>query len=75
MKCGLAAILAGQAGAVEGEAVEGAEDSNSDLFGLEIPLGKGLELFPGDSFDGGENFVERIEATEVLLLASKIGHA
>ena len=75
MKCGLAAILAGKAGAVEGEAIEGPEDGDGDLFGLEIPLGKGLELFPGDGFDGSENFVERIEATEVQLLASEIGHA
>jgi len=42
------------------------------LFGLEIPLGKGLEFFPGDGFDGGENFVERIEATEVQLLAGRL---
>src|SRR6266581_9504638 len=70
-----ARALAGQAGAVEGEAVEGAKDGDGDLFGLEIPLGKGLEFFPRDGFDGSENFVERIEAPEVQLLASKIGHA
>ena len=69
------ATLAGQAGAVEGEAVERAEDSDGDLVRLEIPLGKGLEFFAGDGFDGSENFVERIEATEVQLLAGKIGHA
>src|SRR6267378_5294714 len=67
--------LAGQARAVEGEAVEGAEDGDGDLAGLEIALGEGLEFFVVDGFDAGEDFVERIEAAEIQLLAGEIGHA
>src|SRR5258708_23162295 len=67
--------LAGQARAVEGEAVEGAEDGDGDLAGLEISLREGLEFLVGDGFDPGEDFVERIEAAEIQLLAGKIGHA
>jgi len=53
--------LAGQAGAVEGEAVEGAEDRDGDLAGLEIALGEGLEFFAGDGFDPGEDFISSSE--------------
>ena len=49
---------AGEAGAVEGEAVEGAEDRDGDLLGLEILAGEGLELFASDGFDPGEDFVK-----------------
>ena len=65
----------GEAGAVEGEAVEGAEDGDGDLVGFEILVGEGLEFFAGDGFDAGEDFVERIEAAEVEFLAREIGHA
>src|SRR6266852_4753613 len=67
--------LAAEAGAIEGEAVEGAEDRDGDLVGLEILAGEGLEFFAGDGFDAGENFVERIKAAEVQFLAREIGHA
>src|SRR6202158_4038332 len=67
--------LAGQAGAVEGETVEGAEDGDGDLASLEIALGEGLEFFASDGFDPGEDFVERIEAAEIKFLAGEIGHA
>src|SRR2546426_1916687 len=65
----------GEAGAVEGEAVEGAEDRDGDLAGLEILAGEGLELLAGDGFDSGEDFVEREEAAKIKLLAREIGHA
>src|SRR2546428_1123801 len=65
----------GEAGAVEGEAVEGAEDGDGDLAGLEILAGEGLELLAGDGFDSGEDFVEREEAAKIKLLAREIGHA
>src|SRR5260370_39566121 len=67
--------LAGQAGAVEGEAVEGAEDGDGDLFGAEELAGEGLDLFAGDGVDGGEDFVEGVEAAEIELLAGEIRHA
>src|SRR5437879_11588445 len=35
--------LAGQAGAVEGEAVEGAEDGDGDVVGLEVAAREGLK--------------------------------
>ena len=44
-RCG---ISAGQAGAVEGETVEGAKDGDGDQAGLEIALGEGLEFCVGD---------------------------
>ena len=59
--------LAGEAGTVEGEAVEGAEDGNGDAFGLEEVAGEGLHFVAGDGFDRGENFVEGIEALEIEL--------
>src|SRR2546428_1716459 len=55
----------GEAGAVEGEAVEGAEDRDGDLAGLEILAGEGLELLAGDGFDAGEDFVEREETSKI----------
>src|ERR1700746_1937519 len=64
-----------QAGAVEGEAVERAEDGDGDLVGPEIALGKRLQLLGGDGFDGREDFVEREEASEIEVLAREIGHA
>src|SRR5258708_28465063 len=67
--------LAGEPGAVEGEAVEGAEEGDGDLVGLEILAGQGLEFFAGDGFDARQDFVERIKAAEVQLLAREIGHA
>src|SRR5260370_8466253 len=67
--------LAGEAGAVEGEAVQGAEDSDGDLGGLERTLGKGLEFVVSDGFDPGEDFVQRIKAPEIQFLAGEIGHA
>src|SRR5260370_19596900 len=67
--------LAGEAGAVEGEAVQGAEDGDGDLGGLKRTLGKGLEFVVSDGFDAGEDFVERIEAAEIEFLAREIGHA
>src|SRR5467141_1967404 len=70
-----AEILAGETRAVEGEAVEGAKDGHGDQAGLEISQGEGLEFCAGDRFDPGEDFVERIEAAEIQLLAGEIGHA
>src|SRR6266849_8489035 len=67
--------LAGKQRAVEGEAVEGAEDGDGDLGGLEIALGEGLEFFAGDGLNPRENFVQRIEAAEIQFLAREIGHA
>src|SRR5712692_11096036 len=67
--------LAGQAGAVEGEAVEGAENGDGDLAGLKRSLGEGLEFFASDGFDGSEDFVERVEASKIQFLAREIGHA
>ena len=66
---------AGQAIAVEGEAVERAEDRGGNLFGAEKFLGERLDVFAGDGFDGGENFVEGEEAAKIEFLARKIGHA
>src|SRR5229473_606004 len=68
-------MLAGQAGAVEGEAVEGAENGDGDLFGAEEFLGERLDFFAGDGFDGGEDFVEGVEAAEIELLAGEVRHA
>jgi hypothetical protein len=45
--------LAGQAGTVEGKAVERAEDGDGDLFGPEELLGERLDFFAGDGVDGG----------------------
>src|SRR5260370_17617425 len=70
----LKTTLAGQAGTVEGEAVEGAEGGDGDQSGLKISLCEGLEFFAGDGFDPGEDFIERIEASEIQRLASHIGH-
>src|SRR6476660_2134229 len=67
--------LTGKAGAVEGEAVEGAEDGDGDLVGLEILAGQGLEFFAGYGFDAGQDFVKRIKPAEVQFLAREIGHA
>jgi hypothetical protein len=50
--------LAGEASAVELEAVGGAEDGYGDFFGLEELVGEGLELVAGDRVNGGEDFVE-----------------
>src|SRR5215472_18364859 len=72
---GRQADSAGEAGAVEGEAVDWAEDGDGNVVGLEVALREGLELLSGDGFDGGENFIEREEAAEVQLLAREIGHA
>ena len=66
---------AGQAGAVEGEVVEGAEDGDGDLGSLEVLLGERLEFFARDGFDPGEDLIERVEAAEIQLLAREIGHA
>ncbi len=63
--------LAGEAGAVELEAVGGAEDGDGDFFGLEELVGEGLELVASNGFDGGQNFVERGEAAEVEFLAGR----
>jgi hypothetical protein len=49
--------LAGQAGAVEGEAVEGAEGRNRDLLGAEKLARDRLDFFAGHGFDPGKNFV------------------
>ena len=68
-------ILAGEARAVEGEAVEGAEYGDGDEVGAKILLGEGPEFVGGNGFNGSENFVERVEAAEVQLLAGEIGHA
>src|SRR5258708_13670672 len=65
----------GQGIAVEGEAVEGGEDRGGNLFGAEKFLGERLDVFAGDGFDGGENFVEGEEAAEIEFLAREIGHA
>src|SRR5260370_23123127 len=67
--------LAGEAGAVEGEAVEGAEDGDGDLAGLKIAPGESLELFARDGFDAREDFVERIEPPKIKFLAREVGHA
>src|SRR5260370_36730888 len=67
--------LTGQARAVEGEAVEGAEDGDGDLAGLEIALSEGLEFFVSDGFYGSKDLVQRIESAKVQLLAGQIGHA
>src|SRR5882672_9440850 len=64
-----------QAIAVEGEAVEGAEDGGGNLFGAEKFLGERLDVFAGDGFDGGEDLVESEEAAEIEFLAREIGHA
>ena len=64
-----------QAIAVEGEAVEGAEDRGGNLFGAKKFLGERLDVFAGDGFDGGENLVEGEEAAEIEFLAREIGHA
>jgi len=66
---------AGEAGAVEGEAVEGAEDGGGNLFGTEEVSGERLNVLASDGFDGSENFVESEEAAEIELLAREIGHA
>lgn len=67
--------LAGQASAVEFEAVGGAEDGDGDFVGLEELIGESLELVAGDSIDGSEDFVERREAAEIKFLTGEIGHA
>src|SRR2546429_5089836 len=66
---------AGQAIAVEGEAIERAEDRGGNLFGAEKFLGEGLDVFAGDGVDGGEDFVEGEEAAEIEFLPREIGHA
>src|SRR5205814_3502185 len=66
--------LTGQAGAVEGEAVEGAKDGDGDLASLEILPGEDLKFIVSDAFDGVQDFVERIEAAEIQFLARQIGH-
>src|SRR5690349_11040882 len=71
----LARILTGEATAVEGEAVEWSKDGGGNLFGTEEFPGEGLHVFTSDSFDGGENLIEREEAAEIELLAREIGHA
>ena len=67
--------LAGEVGAEEGEAVEGAEDGDGDLAGLEMAVGDGLKVFGGDGFDGFEDFVEREKLTEVEFLTRQVHHA
>jgi hypothetical protein len=68
-------VLTGQAIAVEGEAVEGAEDGDGDLFGAKEFPGERLDFLAGDGFDGSENFIEGVEAAEIELLASEVRHA
>src|ERR1700729_1236411 len=67
--------LAGQAGAVEGEAIQGTKSSYSDLLRTEEFAGDRLDLFAGDRFDAGQDLVERVEAAEVQLLPREVGHA
>ena len=57
--------LAGQARAIEGEAVQGAEDGYGDLVGAEEVTSQGLHLVERDGFDGSEDFVKGVEAAEV----------
>src|SRR5258708_31356630 len=71
--CRASLALAGQAGTVEGEAVEGAEDGDGDLISSEILAGGGLEVFAGGGFDAGENFVERVKTPEVQVPGRGIG--
>src|SRR5579871_1468880 len=66
---------AGEAFAVDGEAVDGAEDGDGDAVRLEEGAGELLDLLGGNGFDAGEDFVEGGEAVEVEFLASEIGHA
>jgi hypothetical protein len=68
-------MLTSQTRAVEGEAIQGAENGDGDLAGLKILAGEGLEFFATDGFNAGKDFIERIEAAEVQLLAREIGHA
>src|ERR1700726_4016977 len=68
------AELAGEARAVQGEAVEGAEGGDRDLLGPEEFAGYRLDFLAGYRFDAGENFVERVEAAEVEFLAREVGH-
>jgi len=66
---------AGQAGAVEGEPVEGAEDGRGNLFGTEKIASEILDVFASDGINGSKNFVERKEALEIEFLAREIGHS
>lgn len=61
-----------ESGAVEGEAVQWAENGDGDSFGAEKIVGQGLHLVEGDGLDGSEDFVERVEAAEVEFLAGQI---
>src|SRR5690348_13703368 len=71
----IALMLTGEAGAVESEAVEGAEDGGGDLFGAEKFPGERLNVVDSDSFDGSKNFVESEETAKIKFLAREIGHA
>jgi hypothetical protein len=60
---------ANKARTVEGEAIQGAEHGYRNSFGLKKISGDDLQLFAGDGFDPGQNFVQGIETAEVKLLA------
>src|SRR3984893_15191899 len=68
-------VSTGEAGAIEGEAVEGAEHGHGDLFRLKEFLRLGLDFFAGHGADGLENLIQGVETAEVQLLACEIGHA
>src|SRR5579863_1257527 len=68
-------ILTSEAGAVESETVEGAEDGDGDTLGVKKLLGERVDFFARDSFNRGEDVVERVKAVEIEFLASQVGHA
>jgi len=68
-------LLTRQAGTVERETVEGAEDGDGDTLGVKKFLGERVDFFARDSFDRGENVVERVKAVEIEFLAREVGHA
>src|SRR5260370_21263710 len=55
----LKTTLAGQAGTVEGEAVEGAEDGDGDQSALQISLCAGPEVCAADGLAPGQDFLDR----------------
>jgi hypothetical protein len=60
-----ATTLAGQARAVEREAVEIAQHGDGSIFDAKILPCQRLQLLAGDRFDGIQDFVQRIKAPEI----------
>lgn len=61
--------------AVEVEAVEAAEQGESDTVGVKEGGGHFPDLLFSDAFDAGDDFVEVEESLEIHLLTREVGHA